>query len=143
MKPIIIFGTGKVAEVVHYYFEHESDFEVAGFTCNREDLKDDTFEGRKVAPFEQISSIFSPNDFSLFVAIGYQGMNDLRASRVAQARELGYELVSFIHKDLGCPKDAQIGQNCFIMNNALVQPKVRLGDNVFVWCPAGSTRNSC
>lgn len=133
MKPLIIFGTGKVAEVVHYYFEHESDFEVAGFTCDREHMGDGSFEGRQVVPFDEVASTFPPGDFSLFVALGYQDMNDLRANRLAQARDLGYEPVSFVHRDSGCPKDVEIGRNCFIMNNVHIQPKTRLGDNVFVW----------
>lgn len=136
MKPVIIFGTGKVAEVIHYFLANESEFEIAGFTCDREHLTEDTFEGLPVVPFDEITTAYPADDYSVFVALGYQDMNALRADRVAQARELGYELISFIHASSGLPKDAQVGQNCFIMNNVHIQPRVVLGDNVFVWSGA-------
>ena len=43
-KPIIIFGTGKIADVVYYYATAECGFEVAGFSVNEAYLKEDTFE---------------------------------------------------------------------------------------------------
>jgi len=136
MKPVVIFGAGKVAEVVHYYFAHESRIEIAGITCNRDHIREKTFEGREVVPFEDIESVFPPLEVELFVAIGYQNMNDLRAERVAEARAKGYRLVSFIHRHAGLPEDTELGENCFIMNDVLIQPRVRLGDNVFVWSGA-------
>lgn len=136
MKPVILFGAGKVAEVVHYYFENESPFEVAGITCDRSQIGTPAFQGHEIVPFEEVQRVFPPADFHLFIAIGYQHMNDVRAERVAQAREMGYRLASFVHERAALPKDAEIGENCFIMNHALIQPRVRLGHNVFVWSGA-------
>lgn len=136
MKPVILFGAGRVAEVVHYYFEYESRFEVAGVTCDRDLIREPAFQGHRIVPFDEVDRHFPPSDFRLFVAIGYQHMNDVRAERVAQAREKGYELVSFVHEQAHFPENAELGENCFIMNHALIQPHVRLGHNVIVWSGA-------
>lgn len=136
MKPVVIFGAGKVAEVAHYYFARESGFEVAGITCHRERMRTTAFEGLDVVPFEDVERLFPPTDFQMFIAIGYQEMNDARARLMAEARGKGYTLASFIHRNAGLPKDTVVGENCFVMNEVFIQPKVRFGDNVFVWSGA-------
>lgn len=136
MKPVILFGAGKVAEVVHTCFASDGRFEIAGVTCDREHIRDPIFEGHEIVPFEEIETIFPPTDFQLFIALGYQKMNDLRAERVARARARGYRLASFVHEHAGLPPDAEVGENSFVMNHALIQPRVRLGHNVFVWSGA-------
>ncbi|MCG8443811.1 MAG: acetyltransferase [Caulobacterales bacterium] len=136
MKPVVIFGTGKIAEVVHSYFAHESDREVAAFTVDREHMDAAECEGRPVVPFEELSAAFPPGDVDLFIALGYQQMNRLRAERVARARDAGYGLATYVHPRTHIPKGVVIGANCFIMSDALIQPKATLGDNVFVWSGA-------
>lgn len=70
----------------------------------------------------------------MFVALGYQDMNGLRTRKCAEARALGYSLASYIDSEV--PQDLVHGDNCFVMNRALIHPKVRLGNNVFVWSGA-------
>ena len=41
MKSVIIFGTGKIAEVVLHCLRHASNFEVAACTADREYLPTD------------------------------------------------------------------------------------------------------
>lgn len=136
MKPIIVFGTGKIAEVVYYYLKHESEFEVKAFTCDSDYIADELFAGLPVLPFEEITATHPPEDYAMFIALGYQDLNRTRAQRVAQARSMGYTLISYVHRDAGLPADTEVGENCFIMNQTHIQPKVSLGDNVFVWSGA-------
>ncbi len=136
MKPLIVFGAGKIAEVVHYYMKHESDLEVAAFTCDREHLSANSFENLPVVAFEDVVSNYPPGEYDMFVALGYQDLNKVRTERVSQAKAMGYRLASFVHRDAGLPVDTEIGENCFIMNGAHVQAKARLGDNIFVWSGA-------
>ena len=38
MKPVIIFGIGKIAEAVFYYMKEESPYNVVAFTVDKEYL---------------------------------------------------------------------------------------------------------
>lgn len=136
MSDVVLFGLGRVAEVVYYYMTHESPFRVAGFTGDKEYLDRDSFYGLKVVPFEEVEHTFPPGRFALFVALGYQELNALRAARVAQAKEKGYSIPSFVHRNSGLPCDTTLGENGLILNHVSIQPKVRLGQNVFVWSGA-------
>ncbi len=136
MNKVIIFGAGKIAEVIAYYFRNESDRTVAAFTVDRPFVKADTFDGLPLVPFDEIAQKYPPATHDMFVALGYQDMNRLRATKVREAKEKGYRLISYVNPDAGIPRDAVVGENCFIMRNALIHPRVRIGDNVFVWSGA-------
>jgi len=136
MKEVIVFGTGMIGEVIHYYMESESDLQLTAFTCDKDFITDKEFKGRPVMPFEDIENQCPPSRYTMFIGLGYQELNKIRTDRLKQAREKGYEMVSYIHPNSGTPKDVQVGENCFIMNNVSIQPKVIMGDNVFVWSGA-------
>ncbi len=132
-KEIIIFGIGKIADVIQFYMREESGLPVRAFTVDKEYVTSPTFNGLPVVPFEDLEKAYPADRFSVFVALGYHDLNALRAEKIAQVEAQGYEIISYIHPDSGAPKDLVHGKNCFIMNNVCIHPRVRLGDDVFVW----------
>ena len=136
MKSVIIFGTGKIAEVVLHCLRHASNFEVAACTVDREYLPTDDWHNLDCVAFENVEQHYPPSDFDMFVAMGYHDLNELRATKIREAQAKGYHLVSYIHPESGLPSDCQPGPNCFVMNNVNIHPCVSLGENVFVWSGA-------
>lgn len=136
MKPIIIFGTGKIAEVLLYFWRNHSDREVVACTVDAGYLSTGAWNDLTVVPFDKVQAIYPPETHDMFIALGYQNMNALRARKCAEARALGYQLPSYVHPLSGLPLDCKMGDNCFIMNQALIHPCVQLGNNVFVWSGA-------
>lgn len=136
MKPIIIFGTGKIAEVILYFLRHHSEREVVACCVDRDYLPDAEWQGLSVVPFDEITRSHPPQTHDMLVALGYQDMNALRSRKCDEARQLGYTLASYVHPDAGLPADCVYGDNCFIMNQVLIHPRVSLGNNVFVWSGA-------
>lgn len=136
MKPIILFGTGKIAEIMLYFLRNESDRTVAACTVDRAYMPGAEWQGLPVVPFEELAATYPPDQYEVFVALGYQDMNELRAGKCAAARALGYTLASYVHPHSGVPKDLVHGDNCFVMNQVMIHPCVKLGSNVFVWSGA-------
>lgn len=136
MKPIILFGTGKIAEVLLYFFTHHSDRQVVACSVDRGYLPGSEWHGIPAVPFDEITRSHPPETHDMFVALGYQDMNALRTAKCAEARQLGYTLASYVHPESGLPADCVYGDNCFIMNQVHIHPRVRLGNNVFVWSGA-------
>ncbi len=136
MKPIVLFGSGKIAEVLLYFFTHHSDRQVVACSVDRDYLPGSEWQGLPVIPFDKITRSHPPETHDMFVALGYQDMNVLRAEKCATVRQLGYTLASYIHPDSGLPGDCVHGDNCFIMNQTHIHPRVKLGNNVFVWSGA-------
>jgi sugar O-acyltransferase (sialic acid O-acetyltransferase NeuD family) len=129
---IIVFGAGSFAEIAHYYFLKDGRYKVAGFTVDKKYLKDEKMLGLPVVPFEDIEKIFPSTDYDMFVALGYSGLNKIRAAKYYESKGKGYKLISFISSDAICHTN-KIGDNCFIFENNVLQPFVKIGSNVIIW----------
>ena len=93
-RELIIFGTGPQARLARRFFDADSSFDVVAFTADEEFLEADSFDNLPCVPFEKATSIFPPESFDLFVAIGYTDMNRLRQEKYEQALARGYSLPS-------------------------------------------------
>ena len=137
MKKVIIFGTGKIAQVAYYYFSRSKQIEVCGLTVDREYVQPVTWANLPVVDFETVVTKFHPDEYEIFVALGYQELNKLRTNRCLESKNKGYKLFSYIDPNAGVPDDFKYGENCFVMTSQNIHPNVSIGNNVFVW--SGST----
>lgn len=127
---IIVFGTGKLAEMVDYYFPHHG-YRVAGFTEDG-DISNKTFRDKPVLPWSEAVSKWSPKSYKMFIAIGYSRLNEIRAQKYFEARKKGYRLVS-VNCSPNRWEDTRIGDNCFIFESQVLQPNIKIGNNVIIW----------
>jgi sugar O-acyltransferase (sialic acid O-acetyltransferase NeuD family) len=132
-RQIIVFGIGEIAELADFYFTHDSEFEVAGFTVDGAFLTQPEFLGRPVLPFERIGEEFPPERYQLFVAVGYVGLNAVRAEKVKAARAKGYRLVSYLSSRATVFPGFDLRENCFILEDNTIQPFASVGANVTLW----------
>lgn len=130
---IIIFGTGKMAQLANFYFSRDSRFEVAAFTVDGAYLSSERLWDLPLVRFETVEEAYPPDKFKMFVAIGYRKLNALRASKYAEAKRKGYELVSYVSSRSMLWGDTEIGDNCFIFENQVIQPFVKIGSNNIIW----------
>lgn len=136
-KRVIIFGTGKNADIMGHYIEAEAP--VAAYTVHKKYINSSTFRNKPLVPFENLRDEFSPDRYKLFVAVGYNKLNHLRADIFNEARSLGYSFISYINnkcmvsstisEDYGL----SIGYNTFIFELNNLQYKVMVGNNVMLW----------
>jgi sugar O-acyltransferase (sialic acid O-acetyltransferase NeuD family) len=133
LKQIIVFGTGEIAELADFYFTHDSEYDVSGFTVDGAYLKQGEFRGRPVVPFEQVIERFPPAVYGLFVALSYAKLNAVRAEKVAAARAKDYQLVSYLSSRATVFPGFELKENCFILEDNTIQPFTRIGANVTLW----------
>jgi len=133
LKKLIIFGNGDFAEVAKYYFNSDSSFEVCAFTVHEKFIESETFSDLPVVPFEKIESIYPPNEYSIFVALVYSNLNKTRKKIFSDCKNKGYTLSSYVSSNAQIWKDFVVGEKCFIFENNVVQPFVKIGDNVILW----------
>jgi len=132
MKKLVIFGLGDNAELAHYYFKTDSDYEVVGFVVDAKYKDGGEFCGLPVVDFENIVSEYPPEECDVFVAIGYTDMNSAREIKYNKVKELGYNLPNYISSRATVLTD-QIGDNNFILEDNTIQPFVRIGQNNVIW----------
>ncbi|HSZ87278.1 MAG TPA: hypothetical protein VK787_14700 [Puia sp.] len=135
-KDLIIFGIGKISEVVFYYATEECGFNVKAFCVDEKYKVDETFHGLPVLDFNNVQNEYSPAEYDMFVAIGYHDLNSVREIKCREAIEKGYKLVSVISPHARLPLNVTIGWNCFIMPPALIHPCVEIRNNIFIFSGA-------
>ena len=133
MVKVVIFGSEKLAELAHFYFTNDSPYEVVAFTVNKSFIKEKELMGLPIVPFEEIEKHYPPDEFKMFVAVAYTKLNRLRAEKYADAKRKGYELVSYVCTKSVYWGDTEIGDNCFIFENQVFQPFVKIGNDVILW----------
>jgi sugar O-acyltransferase (sialic acid O-acetyltransferase NeuD family) len=131
-KQAIIFGTGSFAEVVHYFLTNDSDYEVVAFTVSKAQITNSEFMGLPLLAFEDIETEFSPKEYEMYIAVGYNKMNAVRERFYNEAKEKRYTLLSYVSSYATVFTD-KIGDNCFVCEDNTIQPFVELGNNVVLW----------
>ena len=133
MKKVIIFGAGVFGEVVHFYLVHDSSYDVIAFTEHQDKIKKKNLFDLPIVPFETIEFNYPPSDFSMFIAIPYSNMNKTRSKIFEEAKSKGYELITYINSKAITWENNNIGENCFILENNVIQPFVKIGNDVILW----------
>jgi sugar O-acyltransferase (sialic acid O-acetyltransferase NeuD family) len=130
---VVVFGTGQWAELAQFYLTQDSPHEVVGFTVDAEYLSAGSFKGLPVTAFEEVDKHFPPDQFRLFIPLGFAEMNHVRAERYFDAKRRGYELISYVSSKAITWPGFTCGDNCFILEGNNIQPFATVGNNVVMW----------
>jgi sugar O-acyltransferase (sialic acid O-acetyltransferase NeuD family) len=131
-KRLVVFGTGDIAQLAHFYFSTDSDYEIAAFTVDRAYLSEEQFCDRPVVAFDEVDKAYPSGEHEMFIALSYSGLNAVRKEKFLAARERGYRLASYV-SSRATVLGQEIGDNCFILEDNTIQPFVRIGHNVTLW----------
>ena len=137
MKKLIIFGTGDMASLAHFYFTNDSKYEVVAFCVNLNYIKNNnTLNNLPIIPFENIDETYPPDKYLFFAPMAPTRMNRDRESIYLKIKEKGYTLISYISSKAIILTET-IGENCFILENNVIQPFVEISNNVILWSGNG------
>lgn len=132
-RKLVIFGAGDIAQLAHYYFSNDSEYQVVAFTVDEAYLKDREFCNLPVVAFEKVADQYPPADHVLFVALSYAKLNEVRKEKFEAGLALGYDLASYISSKATVLNGRSFGRNCFILEDNTIQPFSHIGDNVTLW----------
>lgn len=132
-KPLIIFGSNDIAQLAHFYFSVDSEYEVVAFSVDAAYLTSKTFCGLPVVAFEEVTKRYNPEEHEFFIALSYSKLNAVRMEKYLAVKALGYRLANFISSRATIWNEVSIGENCFIFEDNTIQPFVTIGNNVTLW----------
>jgi len=130
-NPLIIFGAGKIAEVATYFFNRDSSYEVHAYVVDDAFLKEASFLNKPLIGLSSLEETYSAQEYTIFIALGYQDLNNLRREKFFFFKERGYQFASYCSPFV--QGQFEYGVNTIIMDGAIIQAFTRLGNNVFVW----------
>lgn len=132
-EQIIIFGVGQNAEVAFVYLTYDSPYEIVAFTVDPEWLTKNKFHDLPVVSFKDVETYFPPKKYKMFIPISFTDKNKLRAQKYYEAKKKGYHLISYICSKATTWPGLEIGDNCFIFEDNVIQPYAKIGNNIILW----------
>ena len=130
---LIVVGNSAFAEIAAEYFRADSDYDVVGFSVERDYLKEATLAGLPVVPFQELEESCPPGAHDIYVAATYTQLNRLRTRLAGDAKARGYGLASYISSRAFVWQNVELGEHCFVFEDNTIQPFVKLGRNVVLW----------
>jgi len=137
-RKLVLAGDSKLAEMAFEYFSRDSPYEIVAFAVEQEYLRRDSLFGLPVVRFETVEERYDPAEHDLHVAVAYRLLNRVRARLVAEAKSKGYRLASYLSSNARVWPDVQLGEHHFIIEENVIQPFVRIGNNVVIMGPTAS-----
>lgn len=132
-KHLLIFGIGKLAQLLYYYLLCDKQRKVAAFTVHKRFILENTFQSLPIMAFESIEDRYGPDDCELLLAIGYRAMRD-RQNLFEQIKTKGYGLANYIsNRAIVYHDNLELGENNIIMPGVQIEPFVRIGHNNLFW----------
>lgn len=128
----IIYGNGAIARLLYSYARCSMD--IAGFTVDDVCITDNakSFLGLPLVPFSQAETQFTPESHNMIIAVGFVEMNALRIRKYREARQKGYQFVSYVHESVLMHDNVVIEENCVILDHVSIHPGCRIGHSTFV-----------
>ncbi|MEM9202302.1 MAG: acetyltransferase [Actinomycetota bacterium] len=131
--PIVVFGLNDFASLAHFYLRHDSDREVVAFTAHADYVDTAELEGKPVVAFEELTDRYPPGAVELLAPMAPRRANGDRQAVYEQGLASGYDFASYVSTRATTFPDFIAGPNCFILEDSIVQPFVRIGANVILW----------
>jgi len=132
MADIVVFGAGQIAEVAKVYIDMHSAHRIVGFTVDAAYKTADSLHGRPLVAWDRLEERFPPSSVELLGPLSYRQLNEFRRDRHLEGKRRGYAFASFIHPASHI-YTSDIGENCFILENNVIQPFVRIGHGAMIW----------
>ena len=133
MKNVIVFGTNQFSELLTWHLEKEQNTVIAAYTVDGDYIGEDSmYKGKPVVPFEKVEELYPPEQYGIYICVGYNNMNQVRERVFVQAKEKGYHILSYVHPTATVLTD-DFGEGNIIMERALIGAFVKVGSGNVFW----------
>ena len=132
-KKLVIVGAGETAMLAYEYFTFDSEYEVIAFAVNESYINERRYYDLPVVALENIEESHPKQDYEVFIAISSGRLNRVRTEFYNKFKSMGYVLASYVSSKAFVWRNVTIGENCFILENNVLQSFVKIGNNVTLW----------
>ncbi len=104
---------------------------IYGFTIESRYRRSDKYLDLPIVDFENVEKYFPPDEYGIYICLGYTNMNSERERIFKTAQEKGYEILSFIHPT-AVVNSQSMGIGNIVFENAVIGPFTDIGNgNIF------------
>lgn len=131
-QKIIVFGASRFATLMTAYIKEFSTWDIVAYAVDKEYITGGDFCEKPLLPLDGIQKEYPPERFSVFVAVGYNQMGDIRKRLFEQAKSAGYHVLNFIHPKALCYAES-LGEGNILLESSVVSLRSRIGNGNLIW----------
>ncbi len=145
MKKVILFGTTQFSDLLAHYISMEKLYEVAAYTVDRAYIQPQVKHmdsslctqhlGRPLVPWDAVDQFYPPEEYGLFICVGYNQMNRTRERIFLSAKAKGYEIMSYVHPTATILAE-KVGEGTIVLEQALIGSFAKVGKGNVIWAQA-------
>ena len=132
-KSLVVVGTGLFAEVAAAYFNKYTEYTTVAYACHASYKESDSVYGLPLVAIESLTESHPADTHDVFVAVGYNQMNQMRARIYQEIKDMGYTCPTFVHPNVEIWGSTRLGDNVFIFEDNTIQPFTSIGSNTMLW----------
>lgn len=129
MEKIIIYGTGKLAQMLYYLLKESSEYDAVCFAADEEYCKQDSFLSLPLIPFSRIEKSCPPDQYRMLTVVGGLSGSGIRQTMYQNAKGKGYKHINYIHPTAVIEGSIEMGENNIIFPYTILGFSGKLGDN--------------
>lgn len=130
MSRLVIIGTSETAERILAFCQIYQLYDVIGFAVDRQYRRMNSFHDLPVWDLETLDQQIDKDNVSIYVAIFWNHLNGDRREMYERLKFEGYSFANIIS-----PRSSVrgiVGDNCWVMDNVVVQEGAKVGNNVII-----------
>ena len=133
-QSLILVGNGITAEILSEYIRDDSRYTIAVATVDDAHVDKGTFNEVACTALSQVTIDFPPGQHKALMAVGYSDLNRTRENLFRKIKDLGYEVLTYIHPDARVYCQEPIEEGSIIMPGAVIEHHAKVGKNSVIWC---------
>ncbi len=132
MKKLVIVGNGPYSQMMKKYVEQTGFGKVLAYTADAEYIQRKEMDGVPVLPLEGLKEVYSCDEVTLIMGIGYRRMGEIRREVFKKCKRDGYYFENYIHPTALVAHDVTLGEGNNILEGVIIEVGVKIGDaNLF------------
>ncbi len=129
---ILLYGIGSLGEKIYEYNKRDQLFDIVAFIDDKEDI-DVTYCGLPVFNYAQCKERFNPEEYKIFVSIGYVRCSYYRELVFKKVFMDGYDLVNYVSPNAICWNGSLVGKNIFVADSVFVGHGSKIHNGVILY----------
>lgn len=129
MKKVVVYGNTVLSKMLFYDAINSDDFEIVGFTTDKEYLNSTEFLGLHLINFDNVENIYPPKEYDMIVVIGGYSCMRNRERMYLRAKNKGYILRNYISSKADFSPEISIGENNIIFSQSYIGIGGKMGNN--------------
>lgn len=133
MNHLLIYGTGKYADIIYWLAHDVLQLQVAAFVLDQKYITTNTYLNKPVVPIEQVIEYYSPDNYDMTIGFIGGNMFTQRREKYELCAKMGYHIPNLIHPSAVIASNVHMGDGNVVFESVTMAPFCDIGIGNIFW----------